>query len=161
MQCAIPNRRASCASIMAIRTGNSSWQSIGFSCSKISNLFKTPWLLQRVLATSSGDIEVIRLLDRSAKHKTGSPWKSFSSFVRLLKDASNFSSFGKKDFDVSSSVCKSLCDMSKISNSSKPIRSSGEMTRNKLCDKLRTRNLFNPIMLPSSDLIKLCSKRNS
>lgn len=31
IQCAIPSRRASCASIIAIKTGNSSWQRIGFS----------------------------------------------------------------------------------------------------------------------------------
>lgn len=42
-------------------------------CNKISNLFKTPWLLHRVFDTSSGDIDVIRLLDKSAKHNTGSP----------------------------------------------------------------------------------------
>ncbi|KAJ6641719.1 Serine/threonine-protein kinase PRP4 like [Pseudolycoriella hygida] len=58
---------------------------LGFKpCSKISSLFKTPWMLHRVLATSSGDIEVIRLLDKSARQSTGSPWKSFSNLVKLL-----------------------------------------------------------------------------
>lgn len=41
---------------------------------RISSLFTTPLLLlQRVLATSSGEMDEIRLFAKLAKHKTGKP----------------------------------------------------------------------------------------
>lgn len=62
----------------------------------------TEWLMHRVLFTRFGEIVAIRLFDRSTTHSAGSPWKSLSSFVKLLLDAFSLVSLGNTDCNIKS-----------------------------------------------------------
>lgn len=55
-----------------------------------------PCTIHLVFATRSLPKNLIWLLERSAQHKTGNPWKSRSNIVIELCDAINSSNDGKK-----------------------------------------------------------------
>lgn len=62
----------------------------------ISNVLRTPKLLQCVFSTKSIEIVVIILLDKSATQSIGRPWKSFSITDNRLFEAFSDLSDGKK-----------------------------------------------------------------